>query len=374
MLDELEDIAAQVTAISRAELPAYAAIPLDDHRAAVQDQLSVILTGLREMRGPGPADLITAERLGRRRAEQGIDISALMRAYELPLQELWQRYAGLVCDGKQAQELIALAPSLLRWLHQLGGAAATGHQIVTTSQLANEVRLQAQLLDLITADPAGAQTLVLAGRLGLDTGGTFQAVGFTPSVDPHRLERVIVRLRIHAGPVVAGVHDGMFVVLQQHDRTGVVTQLCRPHAAGGVFGIGEPRYGLQGAALSIGDARRAAGLAAVLGHDVVFSRQWLVAAVLASAHPLDHLGRGAEIASEHPHLSEAVTAFAHNGFSTAAAARVLHLHPNTVSYRLDRWTQLTGWELNDFEGLARSVVCIALSARRASGPSATASG
>lgn len=168
MLDELEDIAAQVTAIIRAELPAYAAIPLDDHRAAVQDQLSVILTGLREMRGPGPADLITAERLGRRRAEQGIDISALMRAYELPLQELWQRYAGLVCDGKQAQELIALAPSLLRWLHQLGGAAATGHQIVTTSQLANEVRLQAQLLDLITADPAGAQTLVLAGRLGLD--------------------------------------------------------------------------------------------------------------------------------------------------------------------------------------------------------------
>ncbi|MEU0188249.1 helix-turn-helix domain-containing protein, partial [Streptomyces sp. NPDC006207] len=31
----------------------------------------------------------------------------------------------------------------------------------------------------------------------------------------------------------------------------------------------------------------------------------------------------------------AARAFAHNGFSISASAAVLHLHPNTVSYRLD---------------------------------------
>lgn len=366
LLDDLVPIAQRVTATIRTALPAYVSVPLDEHRAAVADQLAMVLTGLREQRSPGRAELVNAERLGRRRAEQGIVVSALMQAYELPVQELWQRYADLVTDGEQARELIALAPALLGWLHQVGGAAATGHQIVTASRLANDVRMQTELLELVMSDPASAQCASLAAELGLEPNGSFQAVGFIPSSDARELERLHLRLRLHVGTVAAGIHDAKFYVLQQQDRTEVITQLCRPHAEKAVFGIGEPRSGIAGAALSIGDALRAVDLSMVLGEDVVFSEHWLLASVLASAAHLDHLDGGVAIAASNRHLSQTVLAFAREGLSTAAAARTLHLHPNTVAYRLDRWARLTGWRLDDFEGLARSVVCILLSARAAS--------
>lgn len=44
------------------------------------------------------------------------------------------------------------------------------------------------------------------------------------------------------------------------------------------------------------------------------------------------------------HLMDAVRAFARSGFSVSAAARDIHLHANSVTYRLDRWQHLTGWD------------------------------
>ncbi|MHD0282236.1 helix-turn-helix domain-containing protein [Rhodococcus aetherivorans] len=73
------------------------------------------------------------------------------------------------------------------------------------------------------------------------------------------------------------------------------------------------------------------------------------------------LAKGAEIAARHPHLAEAVSAFAQSGFSASAAARRLHLHPNSLAYRLERWQQLTGWDLRTVDGLVRSMVAPALS-------------
>ncbi|WP_207844322.1 PucR family transcriptional regulator [Williamsia soli] len=363
LLGDMSEIARQVTSTIRDELPAYEAIPVEEHRTAVAGQLSVILLGIRDLRGPRPSDLLTAERLGRRRAEQGIAVAALLQAYELPLQELWRRYERLVQDGAQARQLIALAPLLLGWLHQVSGAAATGHQIVTASQLANDVRLHTELLERIHQDPSGAESISLAEQLSLQPQGSFQAVCFIPASDAEQLERLHMGLSITAGPVVAGILEGIFVVLQQQDRTDIVSRMCRPHARGRVMGTGQRREGLSGAGLSIGDARRAADLAVLLGRDVVFAQQWLLASVLASAEHLDHLDDGVLTASANPHLTEAVLAFANNSYSTAAAARALNLHPNTVSYRLDRWTSLTGWDLRVFDGLARSVVSILLSAR-----------
>jgi hypothetical protein len=42
----------------------------------------------------------------------------------------------------------------------------------------------------------------------------------------------------------------------------------------------------------------------------------------------------------------------------ARAAEHLHLHPNSLSYRLDRWGTLTGWHPRTFDGLRKSVLAI----------------
>ena len=56
----------------------------------------------------------------------------------------------------------------------------------------------------------------------------------------------------------------------------------------------------------------------------------------------------------HPHLAEAVLTYGKHGFSIATSAK--DLHPNTVTYRLDRWQHLTGWNPRSLDGLLNSVV------------------
>ncbi len=61
-----------------------------------------------------------------------------------------------------------------------------------------------------------------------------------------------------------------------------------------------------------------------------------------------------------PHLAETVMAFAAADMSIAAAALAVHLHANSVTYRLDRWSQLTRLEVRSFIGLWQSVIACRL--------------
>ncbi|MEU4489917.1 helix-turn-helix domain-containing protein [Streptomyces purpurascens] len=44
-----------------------------------------------------------------------------------------------------------------------------------------------------------------------------------------------------------------------------------------------------------------------------------------------------------------------------ACARRLHIHPNSARYRLDRWTELTGHDVETVDGLSASVIAPELS-------------
>jgi DNA-binding PucR family transcriptional regulator len=69
---------------------------------------------------------------------------------------------------------------------------------------------------------------------------------------------------------------------------------------------------------------------------------------------------GQAVAGQAGHLAAAIEAFADHGLSVVAAARALHVHPNTVIYRLDRWRTLTGWDPRTFPGLALSIASLRL--------------
>jgi sugar diacid utilization regulator len=44
------------------------------------------------------------------------------------------------------------------------------------------------------------------------------------------------------------------------------------------------------------------------------------------------------------------------GSRSPPARKPLYLHPNTVTYRLDRWQHLTGWNPRSLDSLLNSVV------------------
>jgi DNA-binding PucR family transcriptional regulator len=109
------------------------------------------------------------------------------------------------------------------------------------------------------------------------------------------------------------------------------------------------------------DAERALSLAVRTSGAVDFHDRWLDATLFAHRHRLAPLLRTeTDVAGSHPHLASAVRAYAGQGFSVSAAARSLHLHPNTVSYRLERWRQLTGWDPRTVDGLTRSLLSLRL--------------
>jgi sugar diacid utilization regulator len=129
-----------------------------------------------------------------------------------------------------------------------------------------------------------------------------------------------------------------------------------PEAA---VGVGLERPGLDGARVSVGDAERALALA-VDDPVVVFGAAWPWALVARELDRVRPLVEGAvRTARDHGHLAEAVLAYADTG-SIADTGRRLGVHANTVTYRLDRWAELTGWDARGFEGLLRSVIALRL--------------
>lgn len=122
--------------------------------------------------------------------------------------------------------------------------------------------------------------------------------------------------------------------------------------------IGLERDGVVGARESLLDAQLALSVSGA-GRVVRFEDEWLWATLTdASDRVSPLLERGVAVAADHPHLAEAVRAYAESGFSVTETARQLDLHPNSVAYRLERWRSLTGWDPRTFAGLARSLAAV----------------
>lgn len=125
-------------------------------------------------------------------------------------------------------------------------------------------------------------------------------------------------------------------------------------------GVGAVRLGWEGARQSLVDAGLALGVSR--GSTACFAEDWVMATVVGARKRLaDVCSTGTEVAAKSSHLADAVQAFADHRLSVVGAARALHVHPNTVIYRLERWHGLTGWDPRTFQGLAASVACLQVS-------------
>jgi sugar diacid utilization regulator len=125
--------------------------------------------------------------------------------------------------------------------------------------------------------------------------------------------------------------------------------------------VGLVRRGLDGANLSIVDAERALRISQQRQQPGVrFADAWLESTLLDSGQRLAPIfARVRGVGEENPELAATVRSFARNGFTLAGVAKEMMLHPNTVSYRLARWQELTGMNPKIFEDLQTSIVGLA---------------
>lgn len=365
LLAEIEPFADGVVDRLRKQLPSYGAVPLEEHRELVRGQMRQILEGFIAHEGPGQSELADARELGWRRAAQGVPLPEVIEAYHTCYREIWLALvAETAGEPERTKALVDDAATLWSWTHQLSASVASGHAEALQTRFAEKAEVRRKLFNALADGRADEpETARMAAALELDAAGQFQAVcitdtgGRTPDEVQQELDR-------KSGAAICGARGGMVTILVQGCPALSVIKVLGLRQGG----IGIRRAGLPGAAASVTDGEAALRLAEWRGGLVEYERTWLLSTMFQSREALrEPLAAGVATAAEHPHLAETVRAFAENGFRVADCARQMHLHPNSAKYRLDRWQQLTGWDVQTFDGLMSSLAAIELFADRGAG-------
>jgi sugar diacid utilization regulator len=248
-------------------------------------------------------------------------------------------------------------------------AASDGYGEETQLARVKQSNLTHQFFAALTsADPPMPLATKLAETLGYQPDGTFQALCMPAQDWPEdridRLRRALAQLPGHQLCATAGAVTLLLGQGHDFDVDTVLHTISQVQADASPVGIGLRRSGVDGAVDSVDDAVRALALARPGAMTVWFADEWLTISLEPQSAKLVPLFAPAvRTAEAHTHLAEAVVAFADHGLSVAAAARAMHLHPNSLAYRLTRWRELTGWDPRSGDGLVASLVALRLHAR-----------
>lgn len=363
VLADIDPLVERITAAVFDEIPPYRAdlVPREDLQGSVLRNLEALVAGLAERRPPTVEERDVRRELGTRRALQGVAVDAVIKAYHVGYRELWQALvAGLPPGDEDATtKLLSAATIVWQWVHEVTDAIAAAHAATTRTLEARAVGARQRFVELLVAgDLGGPEARRLVRALEFDQAGGFQVVVLRGASDD--LDAVELQHALEANPgrqAVASRGAVVIVVVQDSNIEEVATTIRRA-VPGGSIAIGAARPGLPGARASLEDAEQTAAVTGT-GQVVRFEDAWLWATLTGADERLSRLlAPGRAVAEDHPHLSVAVQVFAAAGFSVSAAARSLGLHANTVSYRLDRWLELTGWDPRTFAGLTRSMAAL----------------
>src|ERR671933_637764 len=315
-------------------------------------------------RRPEAWELDAVREQGRRAAAQGV---GARRAVDLYLSAAWRlwRQLPVVARSSRAEDVRAAAEAVLRVLDDAVGVLVDGHQVERREMVRREEAVRAEFVDdLLRGDADVSRMVERAELFGIDLGKPHHVALVAPR-DPDGdvaraatvLERAVVD-RFGDREVLVAMKDGRVVVLvpsaaipagaaaRGADIGELLQQdLHRLRVAGRAF------PGVWGVPRSYEEARESLSLADRLDSDddVVQPRDLLVYRVLGRDHaaivdlvrdvlgPLEQVRGGAQV------LLETLQAYFDAGDVATEAARRLHVSVRTVTYRLARVAQLTGY-------------------------------
>lgn len=334
----------------------------------LSDYLPILADAAVDGRRPEPWELDAVRELGRRAAAQGV---GARRAVDLYLSAAWRLWRQLpVADRSSDPEKVRRsAEAVLRSLDDAVGALVDGHQSERQESIRHEEGQRREFVDdLLRGDADVSQMVQRAEPFGIDLGKSHRVV-LAALTDPSEtigrsailLERVVVD-RYGGRDVLVATKEGRVAVIvpggppssaSGPDPAVLVREELRRVAPspGWRVAAGRAFPGAYGVARSYEEAREALTFAERLDPDadVVDARELLVYRVLGRDRgaivdlvrevlgPLDDVRGGPG-----PLLETLHEYFAASDVATEAARR-LHVAVRTVTYRLNRVRQLTGY-------------------------------
>ena len=360
----------EIIAEVRAEVAEYALSMNGEFGRRIRLGVSVALDQFLDLLGTDDAlpDTTVYFELGRVEHRHGRTMDALQSAYRIGSRVLWRRIAGTSGDhGLEAESIFRLAEALFAYIEQLAAASVSGYAYEQSLAAGSRQARQHALVERLCRTPApeGAELEALAREAGWSTPKTVAALvtseeslplvcrRLPPDVAGSVVDRLgVVFLPDPEGPgrleVVADALRGTTAVLGPTVEPDQVPRtVTRARATWALH--------LEGHLGEEGLVRSEDHLLALLLHADVTLTADLVAQRLEPLRRMTSAARDRAVTT--------LTAWLDAHGDVGEAATRLHVHPQTVRYRLARLKEAFAGVLDDPVG--RLEVALAL---RAGGP------
>ncbi len=310
--------------------------------------------------------------LGRGEMRAGRSLDALLAAYRLGARVAWRRLAAAgERAGLSPRTLYTLAEAIFAYIDELSALSIDGYAREQAAAAGALQRRRQRLAALLVQDPPAASATVEAAASG--AGWRLPRRLAVLVVETDEGSEAAERLAVRLGPeaLVSHLPPLTVALVRAPARRNELEAAVRGRRAA----LG-PEVSWQEAAVSFARAREVLRLAADGGIEAGG------ALLLADTHRLSLLlGADRRLARDvaesalaplesetevsRERLGSTLDAWLRHRGRTEAVAKVLHVHPQTVRYRLARLRELFGTRLDDPDG--RFELELALRARRIAG-------
>ena len=385
----INDLTTRILAALVQQIPLYARLPSEqlhgEISAIVADNLRIFFRSLREARPPTAEELDEFRLSAARRAEERVPLGALLAAYHLGASLAWEELANSAEPHEQSV-LLGAANRVLEYLRAVTAAVAAAYLEEQQAIYGEEREMRRQLARaLLAGEPTHAATstiglsvapayVVVVLRLGPhadeQTPGVGRAIAgrrkvrrVQDTLEAWSGEPVISLLDPDGGPVLLPVFDD-----DPQDLLARLPDLIETlNAAAGAPVMAGTAYAerLTDVPQQLAQASDVLGVAERTGRSPGVYRISDVLLEYQLSRPSDALPMLADLLDPlggSPDLLLTLDRYLARDLDRRSTAADLHVHPNTLDYRLRRIVELTGLNPGTASGL--QLLAAALAARR----------
>jgi hypothetical protein len=367
LVAEMPSYVRQVIASLVERVPAYAQLPSEelagDIYRVTEHALRAFAAVLASGELPSADELRFLRESAARRAEEGVPIDVVLTAYHVGIQVVWET---LVPEARpeEVSDVLALNALALRYLQLVTPVVSAGYLDERQTMFDDERSARATLLTGLLAGTVEAPGPYVVLALDVPPHPDELLAGVDAAVASRRkLRRLRTELERHSRePVLTSLTpDGGLALLPGEDLPleRIVADVARASGVSlTVAAVAAPPSGVAAAAVLAREVllvARGSGPGLYRLTDVLLEYQ--LSRPSAALEPL-----AAIVSPLTDELVQTLEVYLRRG-SRRPAASELHVHPNTVDYRLRRVAELTGLDPTRIEHV--TLLTAALAARRA---------
>jgi hypothetical protein len=303
------------------------------------------------------------EEIGREQWREGRELTTLLSAYQVGARVAWHHVSRAALDlGAEPDTLAALAEAVFIFVDQLSSASARGYVMQQSDAAAIREQLRNELVDLLLSDRADEVAVRGAANRA---GWPLPRMAAVILIDPDNQVGQEVLSRLDSSCLLIRRRTVIGAIVPDPVRPGRRTRLSETlRGAGAVVGHPVTLEQLP-ASMHIAETVVALRHEGLLDEDPVFAAEHLDAIIVHrdprlhaafQARMLAALDNVAPAARER--LTETLTSWLRHFGDRQAVSAELHIHPQTVRYRMTQLHELMGDVLDAPMGRARLMLAL----------------